>query len=97
MLGYHLEERGLGSPQGGVISPLIAYVYLDAYDQFTKARGHRIGRYADDILILCSSRAGANNALWVARSYLEGELKLTANATKPLIAHSDEGGSSWVW
>jgi RNA-directed DNA polymerase len=91
MVGYHLEETELGSPQGGVISPLIANVYLDAFDQFMKARGHRIVRYADDILILCGSRAGANNALRVARSYLEGELKLTVNATKTHIAHSDEG------
>lgn len=91
MVGYHLEETELGSPQGGVISPLIANVYLDAFDQFMKARGHQIVRYADDILILCGSRVGANNALRVARSYLEGELKLTVNATKTHIAHSDEG------
>ena len=91
MVGYHLEETELGSPQGGVISPLIANVYLDAFDQFMKARGHRIVRYADDILILCGSRAGAENALRVARRYLENELKLTVNTTKTHIAHSDEG------
>ncbi len=91
MVGDHLEETALGSPQGGVISPLIANVYLDAFDQFMKARGHRIVRYADDILILCGSQAGAENALRVAQGYLEGELKLTVNATKTHIAHSDEG------
>jgi len=91
MEGYHLEETELGSPQGGVISPLIANVYLDAFDQFMKARGHRIVRYADDILILCGSRAGAENALRVARRYLENELKLTVNTTKTHIAHGDEG------
>ena len=37
-----------GSPQGGVISPLIANIYLDAFDQEMKNRGHRIVRYADD-------------------------------------------------
>jgi len=56
-----------------------------------KARGHRIVRYADDILILSGSRAGAENALRVAQSYLEDELKLTVNATKTHIAHSDDG------
>ncbi|MFO7580815.1 MAG: group II intron reverse transcriptase/maturase [Nitrosomonas halophila] len=91
MIGYHLEETEVGSPQGGVISPLIAIVYLDAFDQFMKTRGHRIVRYADDILILCASRAGAENALSVARHYLEDELKLTVNATKTHIAHSDDG------
>lgn len=91
MIGYHLEETEVGSPQGGVISPLIANVYLDAFDQFMKTRGHRIVRYADDILILCASRAGAENALRVAWYYLEDELKLTVNATKTHIAHSDDG------
>jgi group II intron reverse transcriptase/maturase len=91
MIGYHVEETELGSPQGGVISPLIANVYLDAFDQFMKARGHRIVRYADDILILCASRAGAENALAVAQDYLENELKLTVNASKTHIAHSDNG------
>lgn len=91
MVGYHLEETELGSPQGGVISPLIANVYLDAFDQFMKARGHRIVRYADDILILCSSQAGSENASRVARHYLEEELKLTVNATKTHITHSGDG------
>jgi RNA-directed DNA polymerase len=37
-----------GSPQGGVISPLLSNIYLDAFDQEMKRRGHRIVRYADD-------------------------------------------------
>ena len=91
MVGCRYEETGLGSPQGGVISPLIANVYLDAFDQFMKRRGHRIVRYADDILVLCTSRAGAENALRVARGYLEEELKLTVNAVKTHLVHSDAG------
>lgn len=80
-----------GSPQGGVISPLIANVYLDAFDQQMKERGHRIVRYADDILILCSSRTGAENAQQVARKILEGALHLTINERKTRIIHSREG------
>lgn len=91
MKGAQYEPSLTGSPQGGVISPLIANVYLDRFDQFMKSRGHRIVRYADDILILCCSRAGANNALKVASSYLEGELKLTVNSRKTHIAHSSNG------
>lgn len=56
-----------------------------------KSRGHRIVRYADDILILCGSRNAAENALEVASSFLEGELKLTVNTEKTHIAHSHEG------
>lgn len=85
------QETELGNPQGGVISPLIANIYLDAFDQEMKNRGHRIVRYADDILILCQSRAGAENALVQATKILEKDLKLTVNQTKSHIAHSDNG------
>lgn len=81
----------LGSPQGGVISPLIANVYLDAFDQQMKQRGHRIVRYADDILILCSSKRGAENAFKVARKYLEEELRLKVNERKSQIVQSKDG------
>ena len=85
------QQSELGSPQGGVISPLIANVYLDAFDQHMKTRGHRIVRYADDILILSCSKRGAESALKVARNYLEKELLLIVNERKTRIVHSGEG------
>ncbi len=91
MVGYQYEATTQGSPQGGVISPLTANVYLDAFDQHMKRRGHRIVRYADDILILCGSKPAALNALSVATTYLEEELKLTINRRKTYLAHSHEG------
>ncbi|BCO09102.1 group II intron reverse transcriptase/maturase [Desulfolithobacter dissulfuricans] len=87
--GWQASE--VGSPQGGVISPLIANVYLDSFDQFMKNRGHRIVRYADDILILCQSKSAAENALNQARRYLEEELLLTVNQEKTHISHSLKG------
>lgn len=87
----HWHETEIGSPQGGVISPLIANIYLDAFDQEMRRRGHRIVRYADDILIFCRSRSGAENALRQATKVLEKDLKLTVNQSKSHIAHSDEG------
>jgi len=42
------EETDIGSPQGGVISPLLTNIYLDQFDQEMKRRGIRIVRYADD-------------------------------------------------
>jgi group II intron reverse transcriptase/maturase len=80
-----------GSPQGGVISPLIANVYLDAFDQFLRSRRHRIVRYADDILIFTRSKSAAENARKKATRYLEGKLKLTVNQQKTHIVHSSEG------
>lgn len=81
----------VGSPQGGVISPLIANIYLDNFDQFMKDRGHRITRYADDIVIFKRSRSGAENAEKVATDYLERKLKLTVNKKKTHITNSSKG------
>nr|WP_248386630.1 group II intron reverse transcriptase/maturase [Vibrio sp. ED004] len=91
MIDGSWQETELGSPQGGVISPLIANIYLDAFDQEMRKRDHRLVRYADDILIFCRSKAGAENALAQATKILEGELKLTVNQTKSHIAHSRDG------
>lgn len=91
MKGEVLEATLRGSPQGGVISPLLANIYLDAFDQEMKRRGHRLVRYADDILILCRSESGARQALDVATAILEKTLKLQVNTDKTHLVHSDEG------
>ena len=91
MTGEGWQASETGSPQGGVISPLIANVYLDAFDQFMKGRGYRIVRFADDILILTRSKSAAHNALNVARTYLEGTLLLTVNEQKSHVVHSFTG------
>jgi RNA-directed DNA polymerase len=70
MIDHQVEATEIGSPQGGVVSPLIANIYLDAFDQEMKRRGHRIVRYADDILILCASRTGAEQAQAVATWFM---------------------------
>jgi RNA-directed DNA polymerase len=91
MIGQNWQATEVGSPQGGVISPFIANVYLDAFDQFMMGRQHRIVRYADDILILTRSKSAAVNAQERATRFLERELKLTVNRQKTHIVHSDEG------
>ena len=91
MIEGNWEATEIGSPQGGVISPLISNVYLDAFDQEMKRRGHRIVRYADDILILCRSRSGAEHAREVATDILEGELRLTVNKEKTHLVHASKG------
>jgi RNA-directed DNA polymerase len=91
MTGDGWIEVEEGSPQGGVISPLLANIYLDAFDQEMKSRGHRIVRYADDILILTRSKSSAENALKQASRYLEEELKLTVNPQKTEVVSSRDG------
>ncbi|SON50245.1 group II intron reverse transcriptase/maturase [Vibrio tapetis] len=75
MVDGEWQHTEIGSPQGGVISPLIANIYLDAFDQEMRKRGHRIVRYADDILIFCRSRKGAEDAQVQATKVLEKQLK----------------------
>ena len=64
-----------GSPQGAVISPLLANIYLDPLDHLMAARGYRMVRYADDFVILCRTREDAGAALeeicsWAAENGL---------------------------
>jgi group II intron reverse transcriptase/maturase len=91
MIEGHWDATDQGSPQGGVISPLISNVYLDAFDQEMKRRRHRIVRYADDILILRRSQSAAHHACEVATAILEGELRLTVNAEKTHVTHASKG------
>jgi RNA-directed DNA polymerase len=59
-----------GSPQGAVISPLLANIYLDPLDAFIAGRGYRMVRYADDFVILCRTREAADAALADVRAWV---------------------------
>ena len=85
------QASEIGSPQGGVISPFVANVYLHEFDMEMMRRGHRIVRYADDILILKASKPAAENALRQARAILEGGLRLRVNEAKSAIRTAREG------
>ena len=60
-----------GTPQGAVISPLLANIYLHPLDTLMKASGYRMVRYADDFVILCDSRESAAQALEKVRLWVE--------------------------
>ena len=60
-----------GSPQGAIISPLLANVYLHPLDQAMTQRGYRLVRYADDFVILCHSEREAHQALAHVRDWVE--------------------------
>jgi RNA-directed DNA polymerase len=85
------EESGVGSPQGGVISPLLTNIYLDYFDRAMKEKGIRIVRYADDILIFARTPRQAERYMKTAYEILEGELKLTVNKEKTHITSVYEG------
>ena len=59
-----------GTPQGAVISPLLANLYLHPMDERLMARGYRMVRYADDFVVLCRSQEEAEAALQVIRDWV---------------------------
>jgi RNA-directed DNA polymerase len=92
--GATLMHPETGTPQGGVISPLLANVYLHALDRAWEDRHGRLGvlvRYADDLVILCRSRAQAEAALTELRALLaELGLELAEDKTR-LVCVNEEG------
>ena len=80
-----------GSPQGGVISPLIANIVLDALDKAIEDDGRwRHVRYADDFIILARTRQDAASALNHVKEVLE-ELRLSLHETKTRLTDFSEG------
>jgi group II intron reverse transcriptase/maturase len=81
-----------GTPQGGVISPLLANVYLHRLDRCWQIRGRGVlVRYADDLVVMCNSRAEAEAALSALRSIL-AELGVELKQAKTRMVHLREGG-----
>ena len=75
-------ETEEGSPQGGNISPLLANIYLNEFDQEFSKRGVPCIRYADDIVLLAKSERASERLLESSTKYLEGTLKLKVNREK---------------
>ena len=75
-------ETEEGSPQGGNLSPLLANVYLNEFDQEFTRRGVPCIRYADDIVLLAKSKRASERLLESSTKYLEETLKLTVNKEK---------------
>ena len=75
-------ETEEGSPQGGNLSPLLANVYLNEFDQEFNRRGVPCIRYADDIVLLAKSERASERLLESSTKYLEGTLKLKVNREK---------------
>jgi RNA-directed DNA polymerase len=85
-------EPAAGTPQGGVISPLLANVYLNPLDHLLAARGYRALRYADDMVILCRTREEADAALGLLRAWLT-DAGLTLHPEKTRIVALTQSGA----
>jgi RNA-directed DNA polymerase len=87
-----VRHRGAGTPQGGVISPLLCNVYLHRLDRAWATRGNGVlVRYADDLVVLCRTRREAERALGALKLIL-ADLGLAPKWAKTRIVHLDEGG-----
>ena len=77
------EEHDEGTPQGGVISPLLANIYLNPLDHLMSKLGHEMVRYADDMVILCPSAEAADTVLQTLREWsTQAGLSLHPEKTK---------------
>jgi RNA-directed DNA polymerase len=85
------HETEVGSPQGGVISPLLGNIYLNYFDWGMRGKGFAVVRYADDAVILCKTKEEAEEAYRVAKTILEEELHLKMHPEKTKVVHFDEG------
>lgn len=83
-----------GTPQGGVISPLLANIYLDPLDWKMHNNEHCMIRYADDFVILCRSREEADTVMAIAREWVK-ENGLTLHPEKTRIVDMSQAGNSF--
>jgi group II intron reverse transcriptase/maturase len=88
----------VGSPQGGVVSPLLANIYLHVLDMYWTERYAHLGklyRYADDFVIVCRKKRDAERALQVVKQIMV-RLKLTLHPTKTRIVDMGEKGFDFL-
>lgn len=84
------KKNTIGTPQGGVISPVLANVLLNELDQLLDSRGIKFVRYADDMVIFCGSKKAAERILANVTSFIEKKLFLKVNTDKTKILHACE-------
>ena len=81
----------VGTPQGGVISPLLANIALNSLDWLLDRQGLCFVRYADDFVVMCRSHTQVEEALVLLQSHLSDELGLKLSPEKTHIATFSEG------
>lgn len=84
-----------GTPQGAVISPLLANMYLNPLDHLIAQQGDQMIRYADDFVILCQTREDAELVLGKVRRWVEDN-GLTLHPTKTRIADARTEGFAFL-
>jgi RNA-directed DNA polymerase len=89
--GKGWQPTETGTPQGAVISPLLANIYLNPLDHLMAQQGWQMIRYADDFIILCANAEQAQAALTMVRQWME-QAGLSLHPTKTRIVNASEPG-----
>jgi len=92
MEGTDWHEAQDGTPQGGVVSPLLANVYLNPLDWLMAGAGLEMVRYADDMVVLCRNRDQAVAALEELRKWMDGA-GLELHPDKTRVVDMNQAGS----
>ncbi|MDQ0899900.1 group II intron reverse transcriptase/maturase [Paenibacillus sp. V4I7] len=94
------HDTEIGSPQGGVISPLLANIYLNYLDSIWEKQFSHIGtlvRYADDLVILCRQKTHALEAIQVLKAVFQKlELSMNTDKSKLVNVWMDEEGFDFL-
>ena len=94
MKGLERWTPTAGTPQGAVISPLLANLYLHPLDVLMAAKGYRMVRYADDFVVLCRTADEAAQALAEVRAWVEGN-GLTLHPDKTRLGDCQDAGQGF--
>lgn len=89
--GLDQWEPEKGTPQGAVISPLLANIYLNQMDHIMQSKGFNMVRYADDAVIICSTEEEAKKALTEMKAWIETR-GLTLHPEKTRIVDATQKG-----
>jgi len=81
----------VGTPQGGVVSPLLANIVLNHLDWRLHEAGYHFVRYADDFVVVCQTRQQAQEALTLVEHVLETDLGLSLSPDKTEITTYGKG------
>lgn len=85
--GGLFETSSEGTPQGGPLSPLLSNVMLNELDKELESRGHPFVRYADDVLIFCTSKRAAHRVRESITRFIERKLYLRVNREKTVVSY----------
>jgi group II intron reverse transcriptase/maturase len=91
MEGGIFKPTSIGTPQGGVISPLLANIVLNHLDWQLEAAGYRFVRYADDFVVVCQTPQQVHEARTFVSGVLRDRLGLSLSPEKTQVTSYRKG------